>query len=164
MAQTPICKKCGKKLKWLPWKNGKPQRPVDPSTNQPCSCWKKNSSGDDFSSKTGRLFDKKDKYKPCPYCNGWYHIDDGNESHEEVYHKDKKKHRGGYVMGDSCWEDEILYYSNSEKWYMSYPDENGDFYRVEGIGNVEEFCKKHGIKTIRSKYLLREGLEEELRK
>ncbi len=157
MAQIPTCKKCGKKLKWLPWKNGKPQRPIDPTTNKPCDCWKKNGGGDDYWKKSGRLFDKKDKYKSCPYCDGWYHIDDGNEAHEEVYHKDKKKHRGAYIYGDSCFEDEILYYTSDEHWFMSKPDENEEFHKVSGKENVKEFCKKHNIKVIRSgMYLLDE--------
>ncbi len=167
MAQIPTCRKCGKKLKWLPWKNGKPQQPIDPITNKPCDCWKKNGrGGDDYVSKSGRLFDKADKYVKCEYCSGWEHIDDTEQHkiHLEVYHKDKKVHRGGYIYGDSCWEDEVLYHSGGESWFMSEPDENGEFHKVDGIENVEEFCKKHGIKTIRSNYLLREGLEEDLRK
>lgn len=109
LREPPKCKNCGKVLKWLPWKNGKPQRPVDPNTKQPCECWKTmgNRGGDGYISKTGRLFDKKEKYKECPYCDGWYHIDDGNEEHERIYHEDKKKHVGGFVLGDGCFADEI---------------------------------------------------------
>ena len=102
----PECRKCGKTLEWLPWKNGKPQQPIDPSTKQPCNCWKKKGGGD-FMSKSGRMFDKKDKYKPCPYCDGWYHIDEGNEIHEEAYHKDKKVHKGEYIIGKGCFSDEV---------------------------------------------------------
>ncbi len=157
MAQTPTCKKCGKKLKWLPWKNGKPQRPVDPATNQPCDCWKKNSrGGDDYFKKGGRLFDKADKYEKCEYCDGYHHIDDkeDHERHIQTYHKDKKVHRGTHITGESCWEDEILYHGEVDHWYICYPNNEGEFLDVRGKENVKEFAKKHGIKVIRDSYLL----------
>ena len=153
--EPPKCKSCGKVLKWLPWKNGKPQRPIDPKTNQPCECWKrKGSGGDEYGGKTGRLFDKKDKYKPCPYCGGHYHIEDGNEDHEQIYHKDKKVHAGEYVMGLQCFADEILYHGSRDHWFFAYPDKNGDFLSVDGIENVREFAKTHNVKVIMEEYLL----------
>jgi len=145
MAQTPTCKKCGKKLKWLPWKNGKPQRPVIPATNKPCDCWKKYGGGDDYFK--GRMFDKADKYKKCPYCDGYSHIEDGNEDHERIYHKDKKVHKGNYITGESCWEDEILYYVAEGHWFNNWIS-------VDGKENIKEFAKKHNIKVIRGMYLL----------
>ena len=153
--EPPKCRGCGRTLEWLPWKNGKPQAPVVPATKKPCPCWKtRGKGGDGYMAKTGRLFDKKNKYKQCPYCDGWFHIYDGNERHEEVYHKDKKIHKGKIIAGDGCFADEVLYHGTGEHWYLKHPDENGDFLSVEGIENVREFAKKHGIEVIRSEYLL----------
>jgi len=113
LRESPKCKNCNKVLEWLPWKNGKPQRPVDPSTKQPCECWKtKNRLGkggdyasDDPYNKRRNL--KAKDYTKCSYCDGYYETEKGNESHEETYHKDKKVHKGEYVMGDSCFSDEL---------------------------------------------------------
>lgn len=151
--EPPKCKKCQKVLEWLPWQNGKPRPPVDPITGKPCECWKRRGSGgDDY--KGGRIFDKKDKYKPCLYCGGHYHIEDGNEIHEEVYHKDKKVHAGQYNIGLECFTDEILYHVSGEHWFFEHPEENGDFLSVDGIENVRDFAKKHGVKVIMEEYLL----------
>jgi len=146
--EPPKCKNCQKVLEWLPWKNGKPQRPVDPTTKQPCECWKTKGGGasEEFG-KGGRIFDKADKYRQCPYCAGWYNIDDGNEEHERTYHKDKKIHMGQINIGDQCFTDEILYHGRDEYWF-------NDFISVDGKENVREFAKKHGIKVIRDESLL----------
>lgn len=146
--EPPKCKNCGKVLEWLPWKNGKPQRPVDPTTKQPCECWKtkgKNYADNDPFNKPRWL--KAKDYSKCPYCDGYYETAEGNESHEQTWHKDKKVHRGQIIMGAQCWEDEILYHGTENHWFNAY-------IAVDGKENVREFAKKHGIKVIRDEYLL----------
>jgi len=150
LRESPKCKNCNKVLEWLPWKNGKPQRPVDPLTKKPCECWKTSGrmGGDNFKA-SGRIFDKKDKYEECEYCDGYHHIDDieDHERHLETYHKDKKKHKGTYIAGESCWKDEILFHDTEDHWY-------NDSLSIRGKENVREFAKKYGVKVIRDSYLL----------
>jgi len=153
--EPPKCKNCGKVLKWLPWKDGKPQRPVDPKTGNPCECWKtkgKSFSDNDPFNKPRWL--KKTDYVDCPYCDGHYEKALGNESHEEIYHKDKKVHSGEWITGWGCFSDEVLYYGGTNHWYLNHSDENGDFLSVDGIENVREFAKTHGVKHIVDEYLL----------
>jgi len=147
LREPPKCKNCQKVLEWLPWKNGKPQRPVDPVTKQPCECWKKGKqhANDDPFNKPRWL--KAKDYTKCPYCDGYYETEAGNEYHEQSLHKDKKVHRGDIVTGDGCFSDEILYHGADDHWYNAYIG-------VDGKENVREFAKKHGIKVIRSDYLL----------
>ncbi len=109
LREPPKCKNCGKVLEWLPWKNGKPQRPVDPKTKAQCNCWKtkgKQYANIDTFNKPRWL--KAKDYTKCPYCDGYYETKEGNESHEEVYHKDKKVHKGEYIIGDGSFPDECL--------------------------------------------------------
>ncbi len=143
LRESPKCRKCGKTLEWLPW-TGKPLPPVDPKTKKPCGC----SGGNVVSGKTGRMYDKKDKYEPCPYCDGHYHIEDGNENHEQIYHKDKKVHAGEYDVQYQCFTDEILYHGDGDHWYLMHMDEKGEFLSVDGKENVEEFILKYGIKHV----------------
>lgn len=153
--EPPKCKNCGKVLEWLPWKNGKPQRPVDPKTKEPCNCWKtkgKSFSDDDPFNKPRWL--KKDDYASCPYCDGHYQKALGNEFHEEVYHKDKKVHSGEYIVQYQCFTDEILYYGSDEHWYFRHSNENEDFLSVSGKENVREFAKTHGVKHIMNEYMI----------
>ncbi len=154
--EPPKCKNCGKVLKWLPWKEGKPQRPVDPKTGTPCECWKtkgKNYAGDGDPFNKPRWLKAKD-YSKCPYCGGYYETEVGNEYHEQALHKDKKLHKGEINVGEQCFEDEILYRGTGERWYLKYADKNGDFLSVEGKENVREFAKKHGIKVIVDDYYI----------
>ncbi len=154
LREAPKCRKCGKTLEWLPW-TGKPQAPVDPKTKSPCACWKtkgKSFAEDDPFNKPRWL--KKADYSDCPYCDGHYEKALGNEIHEEVYHKDKKIHAGEYIIGFSCFSDEVLYYGADNHWYLKHPDKNGDFLSVDGVENVREFAEKHGIKHIMDEYLL----------
>ena len=148
--EPPKCKNCQKVLKWLPWKNGKPQRPVDPKTGESCACWKTKgkAGGDGYMQKTGRMFDKADKYEECEYCGGYHHIDDEEDHkvHLEVYHKDKKRHEGCFNIGEKCWDDEILYHGSNDTWFTS----TSEVPRKE----VRDFAKKNGIKVIRSEHLL----------
>ncbi len=144
--EKPKCRKCGKTLEWLPW-TGKPQPPIDPKTKEPCDCWKtKGYAGDGDPFNKPRWLKAKD-YTKCPYCDGYYETEAGNEYHEQAWHKDKKVHRGELNIGDQCWGDEILYHSSGEHWFNAYIG-------VDGKENVREFAKKHGIKVIRDDYLL----------
>ena len=152
--EAPKCRKCGKTLEWLPW-TGKPLAPVDPKTKSPCDCWKTKGKGftdDDPFNKPRYL--KKQDLADCPYCSGVYEKELGNELHEEVYHKDKKVHVGEWIIGEQCFEDEVLYYGDNEHWFMGRPTVNGDFLSVDGKENVREFAKKHEIKVIRSVWMI----------
>ncbi len=145
--EPPKCKNCSKVLEWLPWKNGKPQRPVDPTTKQPCECWKKGKRYADDDPYNNRRFLKAKDYTKCSYCDGYYETEAGNEYHEQALHKDKKVHRGDIILGDNCFSDEILYHGTDDHWYNAYIG-------VDGKENVREFAKKHGIKIIRDAYLI----------
>ena len=157
--EAPKCRKCGKTLEWLPW-TGKPQPPVDPATNAPCDCWKTKGKGGDYANDdpfNKPRWLKKDDLAPCPYCSGSYEkaFPEQQEIHEEVYHKDKKVHKGEFNIGDQCFTDEILYHGSGDHWYFAHPDENGDFLSVDGVENVREFAKKHGVKVIRSEWMIK---------
>lgn len=64
-------------MAWKPW-TGKPQPPIDPATGEPCNCW--------GSDKNKQRVLGKDSYIKCPYCDGYYQKDKGNEEHERLYH------------------------------------------------------------------------------
>ncbi len=145
--ESPKCKNCQKVLKWLPWKNGKPQRPVDPKTGESCNCWKKGKQYASDDPYNNRRWLKAKDYTKCPYCDGYYETEAGNEYHEQALHKDKKVHRGDIILGDNCFSDEVLYHGEGDRWYNAYIG-------VDGKENVREFAKKHGIKVIRDDYLI----------
>jgi len=87
--EPPKCRNCDKILMWKPW-TGKPQPPVDPSTGEPCDCWKM-SNGDK------PRFLGKSLYVKCPYCETYYQKEKGNEEHERLYHLDKVSYKGSWI-------------------------------------------------------------------
>ena len=86
----PKCKNCNKVLKWRPW-TGKPQPPVDPATGEPCNCWRSDKNDK-------QRFLGKDSYIKCLYCEGYYQKDKGNEEHERLYHLNKIKYNGIWIV------------------------------------------------------------------
>lgn len=87
--EPPKCRSCDKTLIWKPW-TGSPQPPIDPATGEPCDCWK-------FNKGDKQRFLGKNSYIKCPYCEGYYQKDKGNEEHERLYHPDKVKHFGIWI-------------------------------------------------------------------